>query len=52
MGLLDELQDEVDKIKADELKESSELEAQEEFYRLHLSPVMLRAHKYFSEIVA
>ena len=51
MGLLDDLQSEVEKIKAEEKQQNIELEAQEAFYRDHLKPVMLRAHKYLGEIV-
>ena len=51
MGLLDDLQVEVKTIKAAELDQNAELEAQKEFYSVHLRPVMLRAYDYFSEIV-
>jgi hypothetical protein len=51
MGLLDDLQSEVKKRKADELKQNVELQAQEDFYNAQLQPVMLQAYDYFSEIV-
>lgn len=51
MGLLDDLQSEVKKLKEDDLKQDAELRAQEEFYDAQLKPVMVRAYDYFSEIV-
>ena len=51
MGLLDELQSEVKKIKEDDLKQNAELKAQEEFYLTQLQPAMVRAYEYFSELV-
>ena len=51
MGLLDDLQVEVRTIRAAQLDQNAELEAQKEFYNVHLRPVMLRAYDYFSEIV-
>jgi len=51
MGLLDDLQTEVKKLKADELKQDAELRAQEEFYSTELQPVMVLAYNYFSEII-
>lgn len=51
MGLLDELQTEVKRLKEDELKQDSELRAQEEFYSTQLKPVMVLAYNYLSEII-
>ena len=51
MGLLDDLQVEVKKIRADEFRQNAELGAQEEFYSVHLRPVMLRVYQYLSDIV-
>ena len=51
MALLDDLQVEVKNIRAAELEQNTELEAQKEFYSIHLKPVMLRAYDYFFELV-
>jgi hypothetical protein len=51
MGLLDELQSEVDKIRAREREYDAELEAQEVFYAEHLQQVMLQASDYCSKLV-
>jgi hypothetical protein len=51
MGLLDDLQVEVKHIRAAELDQNAELEAQKEFYSVHLRPAMLRAYEYCSELV-
>ena len=51
MGLLDDLQSEVKKRKADDIKQNAELQAQEDFYHAQLKPVMLQAYDYFSEVV-
>jgi hypothetical protein len=51
MGILDELHIKVEEIEAEQLKRDLELEAQEEFYREHLRPVMIQAHQYLSDIV-
>lgn len=51
MNLLDELKEEVRKIRANELRLNAELEAQAEYYNAHLRPAMLRAYDYFTAIV-
>jgi hypothetical protein len=51
MSLLGDLQQEVRKIKAREVQENAELEAQKEFYQAHLRPAMVRIYEYFAEIV-
>ncbi len=51
MGLLDDLQQEVEIIREEEFKSSAELEAREEFYTLNLKPVMLRVYDFLSELV-
>ena len=51
MSLLGDLQQEVRKIKAQEDRQSAELEAQHEYYQTHLQPVMVRVYEYFAEIV-
>lgn len=51
MNLLDELKEEVRKIRAREVQQNAELEAQAEYYTLHLRPAMLRAQEYFAAIV-
>jgi len=51
MNLLDELKEEVRKIRARESRQNAELEAQSEYYTAHLRPAMLRAHEYFAAIV-
>lgn len=51
MNLLDELKEEVRKIKSREFQQNAELEAQAQYYKTHLRPVMLRAHEYFAAIV-
>jgi hypothetical protein len=51
MGLLNDLQSQVDKIKDEEARKNADLREQEAYYDEHLKPVMIRAHDYFSEIV-
>ena len=51
MGLLDDLQTEVKKLKAEELEQDAELRAQEEFYIAQLKPAMILAYEYLSEII-
>lgn len=51
MNLLDELKEEVRKIKAKELRQNAEREAQAEYYDAHLRPAMLRAYEYFAAVV-
>lgn len=51
MGLLDELQREVDTKRAEEQRQMAELEAQEEFYESQLKPVMVRAFHYWQEVI-
>jgi hypothetical protein len=51
MSLLRDLQEQVRKIRVQEAAQHAELDAQAEFYQLHLRPVMQRAYAYFAEIV-
>ncbi len=51
MNLLDELKEEVRKIKAREVRQTAELQAQSEYYNAHLRPAMLRAYEYFAAVV-
>ena len=51
MTLLDDLQAEVRKIRAEEHRQNAELDAQELFYDEHMRSVMIRAYDYLSEIV-
>lgn len=51
MGLLDDLQKEVDTKRAEEQRQTAELEAQEEFYESQLKPVMVRAFHYWQEVI-
>jgi hypothetical protein len=51
MSLLEELQSEVRRIRAQEIQQDAELAAQQEFYEIQLRPVMLRAYEYFAQIV-
>ena len=50
MGLLDELQAEVDRIRDEEQARGAELEARQVTYEQQLRPAMLRAYEYFSKI--
>ena len=52
MGLLDDLKSEADRLKDAELDKEAELSLQQAFYTEQLRPVMLRADKYFSELVS
>lgn len=51
MGLLDDLQNEARQIKVREAQQKVELAAQDEFYKAHLRPMMLRAYEYFAELI-
>lgn len=51
MNLLDELKEEVRRIKAREFRQTAELQAQSEYYSAHLRPAMLRAYEYFAAVV-
>ena len=51
MSLLNDLQEEVRKIRAQEVAQDAQREVQAQFYQQHLRPVMQRAYTYFAEIV-
>lgn len=51
MGIQDELQAEVDRIRASEAREQARLDSQDAYYREHLRPAMLRATAYFRELI-
>lgn len=52
MGLRDDLQHKVEKLKAEERAQEAEIEAQRAFYRDELQPVMLRAYDYLYDVLA
>ncbi|MEZ5570879.1 MAG: hypothetical protein R3E64_02555 [Halioglobus sp.] len=51
MSLLNDLQEEVKKIRAREMAQDAKREAQAKYYQQQLRPVMQRAYAYFAEIV-
>ena len=51
MGLLDELREQAEKIKAEELAQQEAQRALESYYQLYLKPTMLEAYGYLSELV-
>jgi hypothetical protein len=51
MGLLDNLQSQVDKIREEENQQNAQLQVQEAYYESHLKPVMIRVHEYFATII-
>jgi len=51
MALLDDLQAEVKKIRAEQHRHNAELDAQELFYSEHIRPIMFGAYEYLIEIV-
>lgn len=51
MGLLDDLHNQVQKIRDEEARRNAELKEEEAFYELRLKHVMQKAHKYLEEMV-
>lgn len=51
MGLLDNLQSRVDKIREEENKKNVQLQDEEAFYESQLKPVMIRVQDYFATII-